>query len=183
MELIILIAMAVVAGYLFSRSRYSKPVDKATDRVTDSTKQYADKAENWVQRQFGRSTNPNRLRSWAANEGAPHLPVDFKDWLSGLSEKDAQDFTRSLEQNFNSLKYDLNKLLDGSLDSSPALMQTYVEAVVIYSQAYRKAKEARTVAETVDEEPNSKDGKIKAEKTVSRRKTENPEPTEAATAT
>jgi hypothetical protein len=182
MELIILIAVAAVAGFLFSRSRFSKPVDNATDRVTDSTKQYADRAENWVQRQFGRNPQTNRLRSWAANEGASHLPAEFKDWLSSLSEKDAQDFSRALEQNFNSLKYDLNKLLDGSLDSKPALMQTYVEAVVIYSQAYRKAKESQAQDEPAAEDTNSKDGKIKAEKSVSRRKTENPESSETAPA-
>jgi hypothetical protein len=78
----------------------------------------------------------------------------------------------------------MDKLVDGSLDSQPALMQVYVEALVVYSQAYRKAKQAQKEAETAKpvEAGNSSDGKTAAEKSASRRKSDAPDSTESTAA-
>jgi hypothetical protein len=87
-----------------------------------------------------------------------------------------QDYT-------SGLGFDLSTLTDDSLQNKPALMQVYVEAVVIYSQAYRRAKESRQKtdqAEADKQEANkTKDGKKTAEKQASRRRGENPELAEA----
>ena len=60
-----------------------------------------------------------------------------------------------------------------SLTNQPALLQSYVEAVVVYSDAFRKAQEASQEAESAVEEEApapSTDGKKPAEKTTSRRR-------------
>ncbi len=58
MELILLIVIAGVAGYLLSRSRLSKPIDETTEKVVDTTRKVADDAENWVSRTLQRDKKP-----------------------------------------------------------------------------------------------------------------------------
>lgn len=183
MELIILLLVAGVAGFLLARSRFSKPVDEATDKVTDTTKDYADRTEGWFRSRFGRDRKVEPFRAWAAGAGAVYFQEDFKSWLAGLSPEEARDFTNSLDKYARGLGYDLNQLVDGSMNAQPAKMQVFTEAVVIYSSAYRKAKQARQEAENPEpqskEQPASSDGKTPAEKSVSRRRSES-EPSEIA---
>jgi len=187
MELIILLLVAGVAGYFLARSRFSKPVDNATDKVTETTKDYADRTEGWFSSRFGRDRKVEPFRAWAAGAGATYLPEDFKSWLAGLSPEEARDFTNSLDKYARGLGYDLNQLVDGSMNAQPAKMQVFTEAVVIYSSAYRKAKQARQEVENPEPQPGaqskeqaaSTDGKTQAEKSVSRRRSDS-EPTEIA---
>ncbi len=62
-------------------------------------------------------------------------------------------------------------------------MQVYVEAVVIYSQAYRRAKETHQEADKTEakdkESAKEKDGMKNAEKQASRRRSGVPEMAEA----
>jgi hypothetical protein len=188
MWLILLLVAAGIGGYFFARSRFSKPVEDTASKVgtvtVETTKEYSGKASSWWQRQFGRGDGSDPFRVWAAGAGAAQLPEDFKSWLAGLSEEEAKAFTKSLYDYGKSLGYDFDKLVDGSLDSQPARMQVYVEAVVVYSQAYRKAKQAQKESETAKPEAsatnNSSDGKTAAEKSTSRRKSEAPESSESA---
>jgi len=188
MWLILLLVAAGVGGYFFARSRFSKPVEDTASKVgnttVDVTKEYSGKASSWWQGQFGKGKSSDPLRAWAAGPGAPYLPEDFKSWLAGLSEDDAKAFTKSLYDYGKGLGYDMDKLVDGSLDSQPALMQVYVEALVVYSQAYRKAKQAQKEAETAKpvDAGNSSDGKTAAEKSASRRKSDAPDSTESTAA-
>jgi hypothetical protein len=188
MWFILLLVAAGVGGYFFARSRFSKPVEDTASKVgnvtVEATKDYTGKANSWWQNQFGKGKATDPLRAWAAGAGASQLPEDFKSWLAGLSDEEARAFTISLYVYGKGLGYDLDKLVNGSLDSQPALMQVYVEAVVIYSQAYRKAKQAQKEAETTKAEAgsanNSSDGKTAAEKSPSRRKSEAPESADTA---
>jgi hypothetical protein len=185
MWLILFLVAAGIVGYFFARSRFSKPVEDTASKVgsatVDTTKEYTGKASSWWQKQFRSGKSGENLRTWAAGPGAPHFPEDFKSWLAGLSEDEARDFTKSLYGYGKSLGYDFDKLVDGSLE--PARMQVYVEAVVVYSQAYRKAKKAQKEAEATKSEAgttnNPSDGKTTAEKSVSRRKSETPESSES----
>ena len=65
-------------------------------------------------------------------------------------------------------------------------MQVYVEAVVVYSQEYRKARQAHLEAEEVAEQPEDEskaEASTKAaQKSTSRRKKEEVNTSEAATA-
>ena len=147
MYLLIFLVIAGLVGYIFARSRYSKPVDDAANKVSDTSKQYAGQASTWYDKRFGKAKQADPLRAWAAGPGATYLPEDFRTWLAGLSDKESVEFSKGLNEYSKGLSYDLRKLTDGSLDNQPALMQVYVEAVVSYSQAYRKAKQAKQEVE------------------------------------
>jgi hypothetical protein len=54
MQLVILILLAGVIGYFFAKSRLSKPIDDAGEKVTQTTRDMADKTEGWVRGRFGR---------------------------------------------------------------------------------------------------------------------------------
>jgi hypothetical protein len=176
MQLFIVVLIAGVAGYFLARSQYSKPVDEAASKVAATSRDYASQASGWARRNFSRQSKAEQLRAWAAGPGASHLPDDVKTWLAGLTPKEADEFTKSLDSYSSGLGYDLDKLVKGELDSQPAQIQVFTEAVVVYSQAYRKAREARQEAEQVtaleDDQPPAVDGKTPAEKTVSRRRSD-----------
>lgn len=180
MWLILLLAAAGVGGYFFARSKYSKPVEDTASRVgsatADATREYSAKATDWWQSRFGKSSATAVLRDWANGPGAAYLPEDFRTWLSGLSEAEADDFAKSVSNYGKSLGYEFAKLVDGSLDSQPDRRQTYVDALVSYSQVYRKARQAQSEAQAPVQETsnsnNSADGKMAAEKSASRRRSE-----------
>ncbi len=176
MELILILILAGGIGYLFARSKYRKNVDAAVDTVATSSKSYTNKATGWWRRRFGKKNDP--FRAWATGPGAPYFDDAFKTWLAGLSEEEAKAFSKSLEGYSNGLGFDLSKVEKGELDKQPALMQVFVEAVVVYSGAYRKARQAHQDVATnsgeKSEEPATEEKKA-AEKSVSRRKSDGAE--------
>lgn len=176
MELILILILAGGIGYLFARSKYRKNVDAAVDTVATSSKSYTNKATGWWRRRFGKKNDP--FRAWATGPGAPYFDDAFKTWLAGLSEEEAKAFSKSLEGYSNGLGFDLSKVENGELDKQPALMQVFVEAVVVYSGAYRKARQAHQDVATnsgeKSEEPATEEKKA-AEKSVSRRKSDSAE--------
>jgi hypothetical protein len=54
MQLLFLLLVAGVVGYFIARSRLSKPIDDATDKVAESSRSVADKTEGWWRRTFGK---------------------------------------------------------------------------------------------------------------------------------
>lgn len=174
MELLLFIAIAGLIGYFFARSRYSKHVDDAAESVSTTSREYAGKTSSWWQRNFGGGRQAEPFEAWVAGSGDTLLPDEFKSWFAGLSEVERKDFTHALDGYLKGLGYDLDQLLDDSLANQPALLQSYVEAVVVYSDAFRKAQEASQEGEsepdTEDDQSPSTDGKKPAEKTTSRRR-------------
>lgn len=184
MELLIFILIAGVAGYFFARSRYSKPVDEAASKVAATTQDYASQTSRWSRGLFNRTTKAEQLRAWAAGPGASNFPEDFKVWLAGLTKEEADQFTRSLDSYASGLGYDLDKLVKGELDSQPTRLQAFTEAIVSYSQTYRKTREARQETSQppiVPADPTpAVDGKAPAEKAVSRRRSDAAETSETS---
>jgi hypothetical protein len=171
MALILLLLAAIVVGYYLSRTRYSKNIDEATGRVSKTSRSWTDRAEGWWQNQFRRGSQIQSFSSWAAQ--SDELPDDFKEWLAGLSPEEEDEFTKSLDEYATGLGYNLVELVDGSLDDRPALVQAFVEAIVIYSQEYRKAMKARQDAESESnngDQAEPVEEKKPAEKRKSRRK-------------
>ena len=185
MELILILLAVALIGYLLARSQYSKKVDNATDQVVATSKDLAGKTEDLWRKQFAKGKYAEGVRSWAAGPAANELPEDFKTWLAGLSDKEAQAFTKELFNYLSGLGYDMPKLVSGQIVLAPPQRQVFVETIVVYSQAYRKAKEARKEAEktaTPPEQVASVDDKQPAEKSVSRRRGDSPETNEAPAA-
>jgi hypothetical protein len=177
MQLILLILLGGIAGYFIARSKFSQKIDSTTEEVTKKTKELTSKATSWTLNVVPWKKSSNEIIDWVTKgDGSELFPEEFKTWLSGLSEEEAKDFTRSLKVYADSLDLDLSKLSTGELANKPALLQTYVEAVVVYSQAYRKAKEAQeedevVTGEVIDPKKDEKDSNKKtAEKQPSRRK-------------
>lgn len=169
MELILLLVIGGAIGYLLSNRSGRKPDEQAAKPIA-------------IPQRIGKQAIS--LRAWAAGPAAGDLPDDFKRWLASLTDQEAQDFTQALSDYSSGLGFQLDDLLNGNLKNQPALMQVYVEAVVVYSNAYRKARQARQEAEATktqaDKQTQTQDavqpvpsnGKEAAQKQPSRRKSE-----------
>jgi hypothetical protein len=185
MDLIILVLVFAVLGYFLGVSRLGKQVDRATEQLTLTTGKMADSLESRWKSIFKRSQPGDFFRNWVFGAGASLFPDEFKTWLKSLTEQQAQEFTAALGEYSNSLGFKLKELVDGGLDREPILRQVFVEAVVVYSSAYRKAKTARQQSEVKDsKKADQPESEIKpAEKSASRRAAgSQPETNEAASA-
>ena len=149
MHLVVLLVIFLLVGYVLADSRFSERVDRAAGDVAATSKNLAGNVENRWKSLFQRRSPADAFRNWAARAGAD-LPQDFKRWLAGLSDQEAHDFTQTLVDYGRGLGFDLNVLVQGGLDREPILRQVFVEAIVVYSDAYRKAKKALEEAEQAE---------------------------------
>jgi len=174
MYLVFFFVVFASIGYLLASSRFSGQIDQTAESI-------ADKPRTWIARfrDRGRKTLPVSTPThpfvlWSAGEGVHFLPDDFRTWLTSLPPQEADAFALALEGYAQGLGFQLGDLTHESLQAKPALMQVYVEALTIYSQAYRKAKQAHKSAEKTEENPSAsssdglkangkQDGKVKRE--------------------
>jgi hypothetical protein len=166
MYLFSLVLLFALLGYILAISRFGKTIDAATGRLINL---FDMRRRSF----FKRRSQTSDFRVWALGVGAPLLPDDIKSWLARLSAEEAQDFNWSLIEYTKSLGLQLDQLLDGSLDRDPRMRQVYVEAIVVYSPAYRKARQAlKKAAEDAEKNPamEADAQKQAAEKASSRRK-------------
>jgi hypothetical protein len=146
MYLLSLLVLFILLGYLLATSRFGARVDGATGRATASSRRWTSRlGERW-KGLFNRQAQAEAFRLWALGPGAGLFPQDFKTWLSGLSDAEAQVFRRSLDEYADSLGFDLTQLVEGGLDQDPIMRQVFVEAIVVYSPAYRRARQAQQQA-------------------------------------
>ncbi len=143
MYLLTLVIIFGLLGYVVATSRLSEKVDKTADKVVATSSNLVGRVDNRWSSMFGRRTSVNSFRAWAAGPGKSLLPEDFRKWLNGLSNYEAQEFTQALDLYANSLGFKLDQLVQGGLDHDPVMRQVFVEAIVVYSPAYRKARQAQ----------------------------------------
>ncbi len=168
-------------GYFFARSKYSQSIDGTADKVVTSTRSWSGRADDWWQSRVKKRSLAGPLKAWAAGAGADLLPDDFKTWLAGLPDQDARDFTQALDAYASDLGYSLKDLVEGEYANKPAMMSVFVEAIVVYSQEFRKAKEVDEVPEKEEEEePKTEKAKPAARQSSRRRKGTTAETSEAA---
>lgn len=136
MPLIILLAVAVVAGYLIAKSRASKTIDETTTNVVSTTRTAVSQASDRLR---GRPS-AEQLKNWTASAGSEYLPKEFTEWLAGLSKEEADAFMNALTDHMNSLGFSLKDLLDGKLADQPEKIKTYSETIAAYYQTYRQVK-------------------------------------------
>jgi Sec-independent protein translocase protein TatA len=172
MNLVVLLIIFLLFGYVLADTRLGRKVDQAAEGAAGSSKNLVDRVEARWKAMFRRGSQADALRAWAANQGSD-LPVEVKTWLAGLAERDLRNFTQALASYSQGLGFNLDTLVEGGLDDEPILRQVFVEAIVVYSDAYRKAKKALEEAEAeTQKEAAPPDGKKPAEKQASRRKRE-----------
>jgi hypothetical protein len=143
MYLIILLVIFMAVGYFLAKSAFSKKIDQSTHKVTSTTRALTDRTEQWWSGRFGRHRKSDAFRGWVNGKGEAYLPEDFTVWFASLSSSQANRFVSALSDYTKDLGFELSELEDESLSNKPALMQVYVEAVVIYSNAYRKARKVK----------------------------------------
>lgn len=179
MQLLIMLLIAGIMGYLLSGSRYSRKIDETTSKVANESEGALKRFGRWTRTRFGKGKRANDFLGWTTTTGEEHFPQDFKNWVKGLTTDEADQFTRSLVMYLQGLGYQVEDYTSGKMANKPAQMQIFVEAVVIYSNEYRRAHEAQLEAKKAEEskkpeasahEPSPKDGKTVAEKQPSRRK-------------
>ena len=189
MDLLLLFLVFAALGYILGITRFGRKADRTTEQVTVASKRLAGRlGERW-KTTFGPGAFGKDFKTYATSPfpagAAASFPADFKSWLSALSDRDLTDFVKSLADYSHTLGYNLSELVAGGLDGDPRLRQVFVEAITVYSSAYRKARQAHQTAEAEAEDetlqPDGGNGKIPAEKASSRRKSGEPsEPIEAA---
>jgi tRNA A37 N6-isopentenylltransferase MiaA len=54
MQLLVLILLAVVVGYFLAKSQFSKKIDETSEKVSQNTRDLADRSEKWVRSKFGK---------------------------------------------------------------------------------------------------------------------------------
>jgi hypothetical protein len=171
MILILIIILAVALGILLSRSPSDEGTGISASRISAASRSWADRAGEWLKFSQPKAETP-AFREWATGEGAANFPEDFREWLGGLSAADAERFSAALSGYSKGLGYNLTELVEGSLNDRPSLLNVFVEAIVIYSQEYRKALKAH---EETDDAPDGEapvaEEKKPAQKQASRRKT------------
>lgn len=185
MYLLSLFVLFLLLGWILATTRFSKKVDEITGKVATTVSRLNYGVRSRGLALFDRNEVDDGFRLWALGLGAPHFPDDFKSWLAGLPEDEARRFHLALSEYSDSLGFRLTELVDGSLDRDPIMRQVFVEAIVVYSPAYRKARQAKKKAAADAERKNNGGDPDKrlAEKSPSRRKQPVAENTEAATAT
>lgn len=169
MYLFSLILLFALAGYVLATTRFNRRVDSATERVSASITRITQATRDRWQALFG-PTKGDEFRIWALGIGAPLFPDDFKTWLAGMSPQEALQFQQSLIEYSDSLGFRLIELVDGSLDHDPIMRQVFVEAIVVYSPAYRRARQAQKKGEAESKAIPGDGDKRPAEKAASRRK-------------
>ncbi len=148
MEFLTLFLIFGISGVLIGILQSGRRDKKVSGGTTISAKKLASKVEGRWRNLFG-STPRGRIsfQEWATGPGSVLFPDEFTDWLAGLSQSTADAFTLKLADYAHGLGFNLTELMDESLDRQPILRQVFVEAIVVYSQAYRKAKQARQQVE------------------------------------
>lgn len=138
MSLIILLFLAGLLGYLLARSQTGARVDQRASDLAEQARGLGSRTGMWVGERLGLARKPRSLRQWAA--ASPDLPEDDRLWIVGLTDEGAAAFALALNNHADSLGLDLARLFSGELDSDEQQRKIYVEAVSIYSRAYRKAR-------------------------------------------
>lgn len=188
MYLLSLLILTALTGYLLAIGGFGRKVDQRASSLRARTTRWADRTEDRWRALFTRRADSNAFRAWALGGGAGLLPQEFRHWLAGLSDEEAQHFSMALDEYANSLGFSIRKLVEGELDHDPRMRQVFVEAVVVYSPAYRKVRKAQQAAEEAEqaaaeaEQAAAEAEQKAAEKAPSRRKSSNgaKEPAEVA---
>lgn len=171
MTLIVLLVLAGILGYWLARTRTGERLSQRAGELAGQARNLGGRSTDWVGQRLGLSRKPRSLRTWAAE--SPDLSSEVRSWLVSLNDEQAAAFALALNNHAETLGLDLNRLFSGELDDDEQQRKVYVEAVSIYSQAYRKAREI-----SQEEAPSASQhkpegevvaGKVVAEKKPSRR--------------
>ncbi len=143
MYLFLLLFIFLLIGYLLAESPVGKKIDDTALDISRSSKEFGHDTFKKARGFLRIKSLYDRFDAWVYKVGKQILPEEFLIWYTGLYDEEAEDFTYSLSKHMKSLGFRLRELVDGSLDKDPFLRQVFVETIVVYSQEFRKVKQAR----------------------------------------
>jgi hypothetical protein len=162
MYLLIFVLIFAVLGYILADANLTSKLNLKARRGRSTEKGHAATIGDRWRALFAKASPynapdglTNKFRAWASGPGAKLLPADLRIWLASLTDEEAQAFTKSLQEYGKSLGFDLSTLVEGGLDSEPILRQVFVEAIIVYSPAYRRARQARQEVEAQNAAQNN----------------------------
>ncbi len=80
MQLAILILAACVLGYFLAKSRFSKSIDETGEKISQSTRDLANKSEDWVKGKFSRKGSvKNEKEESGSDEEEAEVLEDAKE--------------------------------------------------------------------------------------------------------
>ena len=177
MELLVLLLAFAGIGYLVGTSKLDSRAGQATEKLAKTSQKSVGRMREGWNTTFARGGFSHEFRAWIIQNTPAIVPESFQTWLCELSDSELRAFVKSLANYSHGLGYNLTELVEGGLDNDPRMRQIFVEAITVYSSAYRKARQIHRESEAavLPEEPSAEtgDGKIQAEKAPSRRKAEN----------
>jgi hypothetical protein len=158
MDLFILILIFAVIGFILANVRSGGGSAKNNGSAKKNARKWTPgTGDRWTET-FGSRGLTDDFRAWVYGAGADALNEDFKKWFARLVDRDARSFVLALTDYTRSLGISLPKSVRGGLEHEPIMRQVFVEAIVVYSQAYRKAKQALKEAEAQAEKKAAPDG-------------------------
>jgi hypothetical protein len=173
MDLLLLFLVFGVIGYFLGVTHFGGNADHTTEKLAVNSKRWMDRLDDDFKTAFTRRSFALDFRAYVTGKAAELFPSEFRDWIEDLSERELQDFIHALVDYSHGLDFSLTELVNGGLDNDPRMRQVFIEAIVVYSPAYRKAKQARQKAEPADEQEiqpaEGGNGKLPAEKAPGRR--------------
>jgi hypothetical protein len=178
MYLVILLFIFLLIGYLLAESPVGEKIDDTALDISRSSKKFGHNTFKRARGLLRIKSLYDRFDAWVHTMGMQILPQEYLIWYTGIDDEEAEKFTYSLSKHMKSLGFRLRELVDGSLEKDPLMRQVFVETIVVYSQEFRKAKQAR---EDDDQKKTNKhsnrekgDEKKMAKKRPSRRKDDEP---------
>jgi hypothetical protein len=175
MYLLTLVILSLALGYLLATEGSWRGLKGTTRKLRHTPARWSEQVEERWKALFSHMGRTDAFQCWVLDGGASLFPADFRAWVAGLSDDEARRFSLAVGEYANSLGFSLRKLIEGEYDRDPMLRQVFVETVVVYSPAYRKARQAqeqaREAAQKAAEQPVAHNGAAQpAEKVASRRK-------------
>lgn len=147
MYLFLVFLVFAIFGYLIASSRYSKQIDSTASTIVEAPRNWYHRLRHRGQKSLPAGSPTYPFIPWASGEGAGYFPEDFRSWLTGLTPTEADRVMPAMDRYAQGLGFRLDDLMQADLQAKPALMQVYVETLTIYSQAYRRARQAQQEAE------------------------------------
>ena len=172
MTVFLLLIIFILLGYLLAFTPLG-------DRIVSVADEMVGQVRGSDRKEKAAAADASDFREWLLTD--PAVPDDLRLWYAGLDNPQALRFEQALQSHGQNTGLQLVSLVTGEIDNKPVLRNIYVEAVSIYSQAYRKAREAIAVEQEENQpapeaperearpEPRV-EGKVVAEKRTSRRR-------------
>jgi len=152
MYAILFFLLFCLIGYWLAASRFSRPIDRTASTIAAKPRLWYDRIRGRRNKSLPSGAEAPPFILWATGEGARYFPDEFRNWLASLPPEEASRLVLAMDEYAQNLGFRLDDLAQESLQSQRALMQVYVEALTIYSQAYRKAKQANQPTEKTETE-------------------------------